>query len=116
MNKMDLQEKITNMLVDVFMPEGLKEASRGTQRLLVSGVKREVTENIMRLVEDFYEDEVETARAQETPEAVEDNKILNEICAQVEEWAHCEVPYTDTKAMMNLHETLLKKGKLDCCG
>lgn len=87
MDKIKLEDTITELLLKTFIPKLLTEGPESPSLILVrSGIRREVTENIMRLVEDFYEGEVKTAREQETPDAVKTHDNMVKIVESFESW------------------------------
>lgn len=55
MDSIELEERITDLLVTTFLPKDFVENREEPMfKILRSGMKRDVTENILRLVEDYY--------------------------------------------------------------
>lgn len=97
--QMNLQEKITDMVMQCFVPQQiLNNADDTLIKLMRSGVSRDCTENILKLVEDYY-----IGNNQETAESP-DKKAITEVCALVEEWHNGD--RSDMNTLAVIEETL----------
>jgi hypothetical protein len=100
MNKMALKETITDLILKSMMPEQLvSDTSTQTYRLVRSGVTHEVTENIVRLTDNFYE---------YNSEAKKDHDTLAEVCKMLE-----EAKYGGSVTREDIYEFLRGQGYIE---